>query len=320
MADTTKLPLLIAAVTQALQNINTAINTRTAPDSVMLGGKTLAQLETQFGADAAQQISLLATDLSTFIARRDNPHVVTKAQVGLGDVVNAGFATQAEAEAGEAANVYASPASIKQHLSVWWAAQLGTTPETLDTIEEIATAIGNNADAIEAIQSVAAGKETPAGAQAKVDAAVLSLTALIDGKLGKTEQAADSAKLEGKTLAQVITDAQAAVSDDIGGKLDATAQAVDSAKLEGKSIADLTASSAETVTGVVTNKFATPAGVKAAVDAAAVDTNSQIEALELVVTGHTNSLLGLRTDLDAVMDQLTAVFDNASELFVPAEE
>ncbi len=50
-------------------------------------------------------------DLKAFQARKDNPHVVTKAQVGLGSVANFAAANNAQGIAGTAANLYMTPAS-----------------------------------------------------------------------------------------------------------------------------------------------------------------------------------------------------------------
>ena len=50
------------------------------------------------------------------IARTDNPHAVTKAQVGLGSVDNYPTASQAEAEAGTAANRFMTPQRTKQYV------------------------------------------------------------------------------------------------------------------------------------------------------------------------------------------------------------
>lgn len=47
-------------------------------------------------------------------SRTDNPHGVTKAQVGLGNVQNYGIATQEQAQAGTANNVYMTPLRTKQ--------------------------------------------------------------------------------------------------------------------------------------------------------------------------------------------------------------
>src|SRR5690606_35165600 len=50
--------------------------------------------------------------------RTDNPHGVTKAQVGLGSVANYGVASQAEAETGTANNKYMTPLWTKQAIDV----------------------------------------------------------------------------------------------------------------------------------------------------------------------------------------------------------
>ena len=54
--------------------------------------------------------------LDVHIARTDNPHAVTKAQVGLGSVDNYPTASQAEAEAGTAANRFMTPQRTKQYV------------------------------------------------------------------------------------------------------------------------------------------------------------------------------------------------------------
>jgi hypothetical protein len=50
------------------------------------------------------------------IANTNNPHGVTKSQVGLGSVQNYGIASQAQAEAGSANNVYMTPQRTKQYV------------------------------------------------------------------------------------------------------------------------------------------------------------------------------------------------------------
>lgn len=54
------------------------------------------------------------TNIETHVNDKNNPHGVTKAQVGLGNVLNYGMATQAEAESGTATNRYMSPLRVKQ--------------------------------------------------------------------------------------------------------------------------------------------------------------------------------------------------------------
>jgi len=55
-------------------------------------------------------------EVDAHAARTDNPHAVTKAQVGLGSVDNYPTASQAEAEAGTAANRFMTPQRTKQYV------------------------------------------------------------------------------------------------------------------------------------------------------------------------------------------------------------
>lgn len=51
------------------------------------------------------------------VANRDNPHRVTKAQVGLGNVQNLGLATKGDAEVGERDDCYVTPLRVKQAIA-----------------------------------------------------------------------------------------------------------------------------------------------------------------------------------------------------------
>lgn len=53
------------------------------------------------------------TELSDHVDNKENPHGVTKSQVGLGDVSNYSVATEDEAKAGTADNKYMTPAKVK---------------------------------------------------------------------------------------------------------------------------------------------------------------------------------------------------------------
>lgn len=57
---------------------------------------------------------ILKADLDAHVGDTNNPHGVTKAQVGLGNVQNYGIATQAEAEAGTVSNKYMTPLRTRQ--------------------------------------------------------------------------------------------------------------------------------------------------------------------------------------------------------------
>lgn len=338
----------LAALLAALGSFNVALRNRLdnklditaqAADSLKLGGKTLAEVQQIIGDDAAAQLATLNDEFEAFIARQDNPHNVTKAQVGLGNVDNFGTATNAEAVSGSAADKFVTPANLQ----AFWADKVGSAPETLDTIQELAAALQNNPDAIGALQSIAgdnqaaiaalqtalatAISDAAADATAKADAAQVAATAAaiadadakLATKLGKTEQAADSALLEGSSKAQIIAEAQAGVdmsnvvqkSDDFGeykigegvgaksfntlfGEKDAALQTLSddlAAFIAAK------ASTADALAGTDDAKYITAVGLKAKVDAAISD----------LVDGAPAALDTLKELADALADQNDAV-------------
>lgn len=67
----------------------------------------------------SQAITALGNaSVAAHAARTDNPHATTKSQVGLGSVQNYGVATNADATAGVATNLYMTPAATKAALDV----------------------------------------------------------------------------------------------------------------------------------------------------------------------------------------------------------
>lgn len=82
------------------------------------------QAESELGASNARYMTPLRVKdainyqvlnaFNTFIARRDNPHVVTKTQVGLDQVENFPVATIEQAQAGVDSNAYMTPLRTKQ--------------------------------------------------------------------------------------------------------------------------------------------------------------------------------------------------------------
>lgn len=339
-------------------------------------------------SDSAVALGELITQLQSAIAQAGDASALEALQQAFNAFV-AAKATAEEAITGTDDEKYLTSVSAKAAIAAAVAELVGTAPEALDTINELAAALNNDPDTINTLMTQVGGKETPEGAQAKVDAAlaiaraeIAALTTVVDtkvdkggnidtntltvgegeeaaqvalsdvlaqleaafsgkmedaatnlealeaaldtfiaakatgaeaiageddakyitalalkaaldaldlsGKLDVDAQAADSAKLEGLTLTEIITqimggegsegltltslqDALDVLSGRVtateSDKLDATAQAVDSALLEGRSVADLTASGVEATSGVVTDKFMTPSTSKAALDA-----------------------------------------------------
>lgn len=70
------------------------------------------KIETESGAQA--KANTVQSNLNSHINNKNNPHGVTKAQVGLGNVANYGIATQSEAEGGSVNDKYMTPLRTKQ--------------------------------------------------------------------------------------------------------------------------------------------------------------------------------------------------------------
>lgn len=189
------------ALKAAVTRLTNAMITRKAVDSFRLEGKTLAEVMSYVLAGTAANADKFAgktyeevvaaltgegsaladvqASFEAFMARRDNPHQVTKAQVGLGDVQNFGIATSAEAEAG-VADKYMTPLLTREVVAAAISSLVGSAPGTLDTLQELAAAIQQNGDIIDQLVSSIASKETPEGAQQKADDALAAAKAYTD--------------------------------------------------------------------------------------------------------------------------------------------
>lgn len=175
---------------KTLTEITALILAGTAANAERLDGKTYDEIVTILTGDGSLVADLQA-QLAAFIARRDNPHEVTKDQVGLGLVENFAVATSEEAAAG-AVDKYVTPAIAKELVQAGIDALVGTAPEALDTIQELAAALQNNPDVINSLLEQIATKETPAGAQAKADDALAQAKAYTDAEATETLTAAQA--------------------------------------------------------------------------------------------------------------------------------
>jgi len=97
------------------------------------------------------------------IDAKDNPHSVTKSQVGLGNVQNYGIATQSEVEAGTSNSKYMTPLRTMQAI-----AALSPVKSVNDKTGQVT------------ITPADIGAETPAGAQAKAEAAAGAVQAQLN--------------------------------------------------------------------------------------------------------------------------------------------
>ena len=121
---------------------------RTALETAFSGlvGRLLAQ-----GFSEAQAITVAQAQIAAAIA--DDPTV----------------------DAGVSLTKITSVAGVKRMLDAALAALTGTAPGVLDTFQELAAALNNDPDVINNLTALVGTKETPAGAQAKVDALAATL-------------------------------------------------------------------------------------------------------------------------------------------------
>ncbi len=224
---------LEAALKAALQRLVTALANKTAPDSLKLEGKTLAEITTQILAgkaasavEADNALALGGKDLATIEAEHaaaidalrleleGSIDGVTNESIGLGNVVNYGVATETEALAG-ADDKYVTAFLADKIAQAKIDELVGASPDTLNTIHEIAAALNNDPDIFNTLMTAIGEKQTAAQVQSAIDASLVPVDTAIDGKLGKTEQAADSLRLNGKTQAE-LTSAAADLDDATG--------------------------------------------------------------------------------------------------------
>lgn len=106
-------------------------------------------------------------------------------------------------------------AAAEQHADEAVAALVGSAPELLDTIQELATALENNPDIIADLENVAAGKQDTltAGSNIDITGATISVTGLDSADISDFNSAALSATASAYDLAgaaaQAQTDAEA---------------------------------------------------------------------------------------------------------------
>lgn len=216
--NTEKLNLLLAAIATFNSTIRSQLDGKLAVDGVAqnsdrLGGKTLAEIQALIGDDLEPAVQQLSSDFAAFIARRDNPHAVTKAQVGLGDVENFGVASNAQALDGAIANKLITPAN----LAAFWADKVGTAPETLDTIQELAAALDNNPDAISALQQIAGDNAAAITAlqSSKLDVAAKASAAEVEAGTDDTKYVTAAALAPSLAAQNLAIQANTTAIDDV---------------------------------------------------------------------------------------------------------
>ena len=149
-----------------------------------------------------QAIDAMGGSVDSHIESRDNPHQVTKVQVGLGNVENYTVATQAEAESGSSNAVYMTPLRVKQAIAVLGG---GMNAHASDT---------DNPHRVTAEQVGAYDKPAIDLRFVSIQSSINDLALNLAEKLGRSETAANSRLLDGKAENQLSV----ANADRLGGK------------------------------------------------------------------------------------------------------
>ena len=109
----------------------------------------------------------------------------------------------------------AAQAAAEQHADAAVAALVGSAPELLDTLQELATALDNDPDAINSLQDIAAGKQDTLteGANILIQAGIISVTGLDSEDISDFNSAALSATSTAYDLAGSASSAQEAAEN-----------------------------------------------------------------------------------------------------------
>jgi hypothetical protein len=179
-------------------------------------------------------------------------------------------------------------AAAEQHADDAVAALVGSAPQLLDTLQELAAALDNDPEAINSLQSIAAGKqdELTAGANINITGATISVTGLDSADISDFNTAALSATSAAYDAAGSADDAQAAAEATAQAALDdvldgTTAFTEINVNSEAKQIA---ASSSGTATVVGTAYQWAKADYRSAKLLVKIDNGTDNEMSEILVT------------------------------------
>ena len=127
-------------------------------DAIETLNNTIETKANQSDLEALQgTVTTNETALNTHTSNTDNPHSVTKAQVGLSEVDNTSDLNKPVSTATQTA-INNSLSESKGYTDTKVADLVGSAPETLDTLEEVAQAIEENEDVVTALNSAIGNK------------------------------------------------------------------------------------------------------------------------------------------------------------------
>lgn len=173
---------------QALDDMIDEVDTRLSAGKVDVGGDISTNTVTQGEGEAAQEVALsvLIAQLQAGISEAGDASDLEALQATFNAFV-AAKATVTEIVEGSDDVKYVTALAVRGAIDQAVAELVGTAPEALDTIQELAEALQNNPDVIAGLVDQIATKETPEGAQAKADAALVEAKAYADTTVARAK-------------------------------------------------------------------------------------------------------------------------------------
>jgi len=203
---------------QALDDKIVEVDTRLSAGKVDVGGDISTNTVTQGTGETAQQVALsvLIAQLQAGISEAGDASDLEALQAAFNAFV-AAKATTAEVIAGLDDAKYTTAMAVKGAIDQAVNDLVGSAPEALNTIQELATALQNNPDVIQGLVDQIATKETPAGAQAKADAALVDAKAYADTTAASS---VESAQLYSDASTQALIDELNRLAAEIEGPVE----------------------------------------------------------------------------------------------------
>lgn len=150
-----------------------------------------------------QIVQYLSVQLDGHATRTDNPHQTTASQVGLGNVKNFDIATQEEAQLGQSNSAYMTPGRTQDAIKAQ-AAPIAHVSDTLNphkvTADQVDSYTRGQTDNL--LGQKVGKTDQWVGGMSSDD----FVAKVLQGKAAEAGHADDSAKLEGRTYAEVVTD------------------------------------------------------------------------------------------------------------------
>ncbi|MBN22504.1 MAG: hypothetical protein CL678_14565 [Bdellovibrionaceae bacterium] len=153
----------------SLEDTVDAVRAGTVSETTLLGGQTSADIKAGITGGSESTVMDVLAAFETQRDRTDNPFEITKEQVGLGNVQNFSRASSAQTLSGSREDLYVALSDVQLTIDTVLGEIIDGSPEAMATLNDISEAIGDDPDFAATLYGLIDAKETPTGAQTKVD-------------------------------------------------------------------------------------------------------------------------------------------------------